>query len=72
MVVTPGVTPVIIPDDTSIVATPGLVLLQAPPPVASLNVAEEVPQIFTGPVIGPMLSLTVTGVMVMPQPDDNV
>lgn len=66
MLVKPAVSPETMPDEL-IVATPVLVLLHAPPGVASLSVTEFPMHTLRGPIIGPS-AFTVTTVVVKQPP----
>jgi hypothetical protein len=59
-IVVPGDTPVMIPLDEPIVATPVLLLVQLPPAVVLLSVTEELTQIVESPVIGAGFGFIVT------------
>jgi hypothetical protein len=67
IVVVPEVTPVTIPVDEPIVATPGVLLLHEPPPVLLVNVIVEPGHTVPGPTIGPAADITLT-VVVTRQP----
>jgi hypothetical protein len=60
MVAVPMDMPVTIPVEDPMVATPGALLLQLPPAVASARVVVEPTQVFSVPVIGAGVATTVT------------
>ena len=66
MVTTPADAPVTTPPAT--VATDGLLLVHAPPGVASLNVIDEPTHTVPGPDIGPSGPLTVIGEVTVHEP----
>jgi hypothetical protein len=63
MVVVPGDTPVTIPVDEPIVATPVVLLLQEPPPVLLVSVIVDPGHTVVGPTIGPAADITLTVVV---------